>query len=119
MNEDKTLEKLVDMMIKCEAQEAAKQAIVDRISTPFGFYDIQTGPLPKIAHDIMGGTWFTVIGVTTWDFSKHFGPVGVEKYPDKAAAMAGHDAWRRMVMDNPPMILKDVLTDEVTIITAD
>lgn len=111
---DESLMELLAQMAKDfeKIEKAAKQVISDRISSPVGAYDIQTGPHP---FGPTAGQWVTVMAVTTKD-GKHYGPVGVEIFDDEESAMKGHDSWRRIVMDSPPLVLKDAITEKVTVI---
>lgn len=97
-----------------EICEAAKKVVADRISSPFGYYDIQTGPLPSIVEE---GGWMTVIGVTTTD-GTCYGPVSVQRYPNEEEAKEGHNTWRHNVMDSPPLILKDTFSQKITTLYA-
>ena len=112
----KMIRGIIDFMAMAESTQAAKQAIADRISTPSYYYDIQSGPLPKIVQETTNMTWMTVLSAETRDLKKHWGPIGVEIYPDKETAIAGHNTWRRMIMDAPPAILKDAITKEIVVI---
>lgn len=112
MEDDKFLELLASMM--ASLAEMSGNIRKDSISTSAGDYAIETGPLPFPPPDHPDLNWVTVIGVTNKNGS--FGPCGVEAYPTKEAADAGHDSWRRTIMDTPLLLLKDTLTGEMTVV---
>lgn len=108
---DEMFERLLNDISKMA--EASKKVIADRISVPFGYYDIQTGPALFTQDE---SNWITVVAVTTAKNSKHYGPIEVELYPDEEAAKIGHDTWRRSIMDTAPLMLKDATTGELTFV---
>ena len=110
----KILEQMLEYMK--ELDELVKEVISDRISTPIGQYNIQTGPSPSRTVEAgISPPWVTVVAVETKD-GHTYGPVGVEGYQDKSEAIYGHDQWRHLVMDAAPMMLKDIVTGEVVAI---
>lgn len=111
-NRDEMFEALEHLLEGMKAiNAAAKRVISDRLSTPIGHYNIQTGPNP-----FSDGEWVTVLAVET-DSGKTFGPVGAQEYPSEQEAKTGHYEWRKLICECPPMILKDAKTGEVTLVT--
>lgn len=85
------------------------KVVSDRISTPLGWYNVQTGPHlfsdnPE-AH-------VTVLAVESYDHEHTSKPCGVQLYDSREEAMSGHDYWRRTVMDFPMRMMKDAVTGE-------
>lgn len=88
-------------------EEASRSTIYDSISTSLGNYVIITGPNPA------GGGHLTLITVERND-KKIAGPVEVQNYETREESKQGHIEWRKMIIDNPPIILKDIDNGEIT-----
>ncbi|MDE7089077.1 MAG: hypothetical protein K2O54_03065 [Prevotella sp.] len=108
MNIGEMLEKLAEAAARMK--DISKKVVADRISTPLGWYHIQTGP--HIMSD-NPDAYVTVLAVESFDHEHETKPCGVELYDSREEAMRGHDYWRRACMDNPMRIMKDAVTGEV------
>lgn len=82
-------------------EAASHSTIHDSISTDLGNYVIITGPDP------ISGGHLTIIAVERND-EKIADSVEVQNYETREESKQGHIEWRKMIIDNPPMILKDI-----------
>lgn len=108
-NEFDALLGMLEMLDKIINMDSSK-IISDRISTPIGYYCIQTGPHLFVDNP---DAYITVIGVESYDGKYKTEPCGVETFESREDAIKGHDYWRRACMDNPMRVLKDATTGKI------
>ena len=102
----KGMENFLGIMEKIN--EAAKTSVFDSISSPIAQFELVTGKDP------MEGGYATLCNVVKKHGSEEEKKIAcISIYDTYEEAMDGHNEWRRMIITNPPAILKDIKRDEI------
>lgn len=101
------LNKVMGMMEKIN--KAAEESVFDSLSTPIAQFELVTG------EDPMEGGYMTLchIAPRRGEEEKEKKVACVSAYDTLEEAMKGHNEWRRMIITNPPALIKDVRRNEI------
>lgn len=87
--------------------KAMEEATEDSLSSPIGNYYIHTSPDP------ISGGYGTWLGLERKSDKKRVGPYKIQSYATKAESEEGHNEWRKMIIETPPLIIKDIEHEKV------
>lgn len=101
----KGLENVLGMMEKIN--KAAEESVFDSLSSPIAQFELVTG------EDPMEGGYMTLCHIPIKEKKEDKKVACISVYDTYEEAMEGHKEWRRMIITNPPAILKDVKRNEI------
>ena len=104
------LSALASLVVMTELAARKNEIFCDEVETSIGKYYVETGPC------IFKGGLVTVCAIEQRDRNGQktiIGPCGVQAYETLEEAKEGHAYWLNLCRTNPPLFLKDAITNKV------